>query len=207
MAEKRDCGHNYYGECEQRRIYRRLVAFFLLLIALVLLAVLVVWLVLRPTGPRFYLHDASLVQLNLTADAAFLTSVLHVTLSSRNPNDRIGVYYDRLVAYGRYHRQQITTATVLPAGYQSRQERTVWSPYLFGGAVPLAPDLAGALLQDQQAGYVLLSVRVDGRLRWKVGTWVSGRYHLHVNCPALLVLDAGAYKYEFQHNTRCSVDI
>ncbi|KAG6488542.1 hypothetical protein ZIOFF_049785 [Zingiber officinale] len=66
--------------------------------------------------------------------------------------------------------------------------------------------LAGALFQDQQAGYTLLSVRVDGHLRWKVGTWVSGRY-LHVNCPTLLVLDAGAYEYEFQQNTRCSVDI
>ncbi|XP_074577290.1 NDR1/HIN1-like protein 1 [Curcuma longa] len=206
MSDKRDCGHND-GECERRRIYRRIIAVILVLIALILLVVLIVWLVLRPSRPRFYLQDASLVQLNLTADAAILTSVLQVTLSSRNPNDRIGIYYNRLVAYARYHSQQITASTMLPAVYLTPHEKVVWSPYLFGAAVPLDPNLAAALYQDQQAGYVLLSVRVDGRLRWKVGTWISGRYHLHVNCPALLVLKAGSYDYRFQQSTRCSVDV
>ncbi|KAG6481456.1 NDR1/HIN1-like protein 1 [Zingiber officinale] len=216
MSGKRDCGHRD-GDCERRRFYRRLFACFLFLIVIVLLIVLIVWLVLRPTRPRFYLQDTSVVQLNLTEGTGLLTSVLQVTISSRNPNDRIGIYYDRLVSYARYQGQQITTSAILPTGYQGHNDVIVWSPYLFGLSVPLAPDLAAALSQDQHAGYVLLSVRIDGRLRWKVGTWISGRYHLHVNCPAFLVLDsskpyapdAGSYFYRFQfpQYARCSVDI
>ncbi|XP_074577511.1 NDR1/HIN1-like protein 1 [Curcuma longa] len=216
MSEKRDCGHRD-GDCERRRWYRRLFAGFLFLIVLVLIVFLIVWLVLRPTRPRFYLQDASIVQLNLTAGSGLLTSVLQVTISSRNPNDRIGIYYDRLVVYARYQGQQITNSLMLPTGYQGHNDVTVWSPYLFGPAVPLPPDLAAALYQDQHAGYVFLSVRIDGRLRWKVGTWISRRYHIHVNCPAFLVLDsskpyapdAGSYfyRFQFQQYARCSVDI
>ncbi|KAG6535872.1 NDR1/HIN1-like protein 1 [Zingiber officinale] len=206
MSEKRECGHNY-GECERRRIYRRIIACILFLITLVLLIILIVWLVLRPTKPRFYLQDASLVQLNLTANAAILTTFLQVTISSRNPNDRIGIYYNRLVAYARYNSQQITSSTVLPPVYLAPHEQVIWSPFLFGGAVPLDSNLAAALYQDQKAGFVLISVRVGGRLRWKVGTWISGRYHLHVNCPALLVRKAGSYDFRFQQSTRCSVDV
>ncbi|XP_074560106.1 NDR1/HIN1-like protein 12 [Curcuma longa] len=207
MSEKSDCGH-CDGDGARRLLFRLALACFISLVVLVL----VVWLVLRPTRPRFYLQDDSVVQLNLTPGSGLVTSVLQVTLSSRNPNDRIGIYYDRLVAYTRYRGQQTTAAEALPAGYQGHNDVTVWSPYLFGGAVPLAADLAAALSQDQQAGFVLLSVHIDGRLRWKVGAWTSGHFHLHVNCPAFLVLDssrpsdAGSYYYRFQY-TRCRVDI
>ncbi|URE40880.1 harpin-induced protein 1 domain containing protein [Musa troglodytarum] len=168
VAMKKDCG--IHGEQKRHKLYRRLFAAFLVLLILAFLAVLVVWLVLRPTKPRFYLQDADLLRFNLTPGAApLLTSVVQVTLSSRNPNDRIGVYYDRLDAYVLYKSQQVTAATALPSGYQGHNDVTVWSPYLYGADVPLAPYLADALSQDANAGYLLLYVRVDGLLggRWR----------------------------------------
>ncbi|WOL17720.1 hypothetical protein Cni_G26513 [Canna indica] len=68
---------------------------------------------------------------------------------------------------------------------------------------------------DEGAGYVLLYVRVDGRLRWKVGTWVSGHYHIEVNCPALFAGDTGKLRggdgappyLGFQQFTSCNVDV
>ncbi|URD84309.1 hypothetical protein MUK42_08460 [Musa troglodytarum] len=195
-------------------MFRRLFAAFLLLVIVALLAVLIVWLVLRPTKPKFYLQDASVVQFNLTSGVGLLTSVFQITLSSRNPNDRIGVYYDRIDAYVLYKGQQITAATALPPGYQGHNDVTVWSPYLYGVAVPLAPYLADALSQDENAGYILLYVRVGGRLRWKVGTWISGHYHLQVNCPVFLTIDGrnphgdGPVPYfHFRQMTSCSVDV
>ncbi|URD84306.1 hypothetical protein MUK42_08460 [Musa troglodytarum] len=108
-------------------MFRRLFAAFLLLVIVALLAVLIVWLVLRPTKPKFYLQDASVVQFNLTSGVGLLTSVFQITLSSRNPNDRIGVYYDRIDAYVLYKGQQITAATALPPGYQGHNDVTVWT--------------------------------------------------------------------------------
>ncbi|CAL9761371.1 unnamed protein product [Musa acuminata subsp. burmannicoides] len=211
-SEHKDCG--IHGEQKRHKLYRRLFATFLVLVILAFLAVLVVWLVLRPTKPRFYLQDADLLRFNLTPGAApLLTSVVQVTLSSRNPNDRIGVYYDRLDAFVLYNSQQVTAATALPSGYQGHNDVTVWSPYLYGADVPLAPYLADALSQDENAGYLLLYVRVDGLLRWKVGTWISGHYHLQANCPAFLTVDTAKSHggapplFRFQQITACSVDV
>ncbi|THU55591.1 hypothetical protein C4D60_Mb11t08190 [Musa balbisiana] len=179
-----------------------------------LLVVLIVWLVLRPNKPKFYLQDAIVVQFNLTSGVGLLTSVFQITLSSRNPNDRIGVYYDRIDAYVLYKGQQITAATALPPGYQGHNDVIVWSPYLYGAAVPLAPYLADALYQDENAGYILLYVRVDGRLRWKVGSWISGHYHLQVNCPVFLTVDGSNHSgdgpvpyFHFRQMTSCTVDV
>ncbi|RWW01043.1 hypothetical protein GW17_00035955 [Ensete ventricosum] len=209
---KKDCG--IHGEQKRHKLYRHLFATFLVLLILAFLAVLVVWLVLRPTKPKFYLQDADLLRFNLTPGATpLLTSVVQVTLSSRNPNDRIGVYYDRIDAYVLYKSQQVTAATALPSVYQGHNDVTVWSPYLSGADVPLAPYLADALSQDENAGYLLLYVRVDGLLRWKVGTWISGHYHLQANCPAFLTVDTAKSHggapplFRFQQITVCSVDV
>lgn len=91
----------------------------------------------------------------------------------------------------------------------------MWSPLLYGNDVPVAPHLAGSLWQDEVAGRVVVDVRVDGRMRWKVGTFISGKYHLNVNCPAEMSFDnngggvAGglAAPIKYQLVMDCSVDV
>ncbi|MCL7026609.1 hypothetical protein MKW94_030468 [Papaver nudicaule] len=53
---------------------------------------------------------------------------------------------------------QITT-------YQGNKDVNIWSPYIDGNTIPIAPFLV---------------------LRWKVGTWISGHSHINVKCPAAL---------------------
>ncbi|KAG6466969.1 NDR1/HIN1-like protein 1 [Zingiber officinale] len=206
MAE--DCGN--HEEEKRRQLYHRLFAGFLILVAAVLLTVLIIWLALRPTKPAFRLEDASLLELNLTftpsTASPILSAVFQVTLSSRNHNDRVGVYYDRLDAFLLYDAQRVSVATSLPAGYQGHGDVTVWSMYLSGGGILLAPYIADSLSQGERAGFILFHLRVDGRLRWKVGSWISSHYHLRVSCPALFAVDGDA-GFRFQRNTECSVDI
>lgn len=79
--------------------------------------------------------------------------------------------------------------------------------------MPVAPYLAVSLNQDEVAGTVLVNVRVDGRIRWKVGTFVSGKYHLYVNCPAYInfgnknnaIAVGSAMKYQLIMD--CHVDV
>uniref|UniRef100_A0A5B7AYR1 Late embryogenesis abundant protein LEA-2 subgroup domain-containing protein n=1 Tax=Davidia involucrata TaxID=16924 RepID=A0A5B7AYR1_DAVIN len=203
------CGH-YHNE--RRKLYRRLFAGFLTLIVIVLFIILLVWLILRPTKPRFILQDATVYAFNVSSPN-FLTSNLQITMASRNPNARIGIYYDSLDIYATYQSQQITLPTVLPSTYQGHKDYNIWSPFLYGNAIPMAPYLAVALNQDQMAGMVLINIKVDGRVRWKVGTFISGRYHLHVNCPAYITFGNNnngiavgpATKYQLvQH---CYVDV
>ncbi|XP_059627783.1 NDR1/HIN1-like protein 1 [Cornus florida] len=207
----KDCGHHHHHD-ERRKLYRLLFACFLIFVIVVLFIIFLVWAILRPTKPRFILQDATVYAFNVSPPN-FLTSNLQVTVSSRNPNSRIGIYYDKLDVYATYRSQQITLPTLVPANYQGHKDVNVWSPFLCGNAVPVAPYLAAALSQDEMAGMVLINIKIDGRVRWKVGTFISGRYHLYANCPAYIsfgnrnngIVVGPAIKYQLVQS--CHVDV
>uniref|UniRef100_A0A6V7QX54 Late embryogenesis abundant protein LEA-2 subgroup domain-containing protein n=1 Tax=Ananas comosus var. bracteatus TaxID=296719 RepID=A0A6V7QX54_ANACO len=129
----KDCGN--HGECERQKMYRRAFACLLGLVIIVLLIILIVWLASAPPNPSHHLLP--------------------------QPNDHIGIYYDRVDVYASYKYQQITLSSVLPPVYQGHNDIDVWSPYLYGAAVPVAPYLADALQQDCAAGFLLVHVKID----------------------------------------------
>ena len=140
---------------------------------------------------------------------------MQVTLSAQNPNDRVGIYFQKLEVYASYRSQQISATSALPNTYQGHNDITVWSPFLYGKDVPVSPFLLNALEQDQHAGGVLVNVKVNGRIKWKVGSWVSGRYHINVNCPAYIRFPGDHEKgigvigpaAKFQLLQSCAVDV
>ncbi|KAF8769332.1 hypothetical protein HU200_006850 [Digitaria exilis] len=223
MAVKQCGGHSKGGggcECEQERFRRKVCGAVVALLLLALFVILVVWLVLRPHKPRFYLQDLSVLCLNVTPPAStYLFTTMQATVAARNDNDRVGVYYDEVDVYAEYKGVDITVPTRLPVGYQGHHDQSVWSPFLQSmDSVQLPPPLAVALAQDETAGYVLIDIRVDGWVRWKVGTWISGHYHLRVNCPALLTVNDGKGSYglntgggqgyfRFHQAAACAVDV
>ncbi|KAK8664916.1 hypothetical protein V6N13_084685 [Hibiscus sabdariffa] len=205
-----DCGNHGKG---RGRLVRTIVGCLLLFLLLVLITILIIWAVLRPTKPRFILQDTTVYGFN-TSVPNFLTSNFQVTVSSRNPNDRIGVYYDRLVLYATYRNQQVTLRTSLPPTYQGHNENSVWSPFVYGNSVPIAPDSSVVLKSEQASGSVFMVIKIDGRVRWKVGTFVSGRYRLNVRCPAYITfgsrsngVSVGENAVKYQLVTRCSVSV
>ncbi|XP_022983106.1 NDR1/HIN1-like protein 1 [Cucurbita pepo subsp. pepo] len=186
-----------------------------ILIFLLLLSILIIWAVLRPTKPTFLLQDVTVYAFNATVPS-FLTSNFLLTISSRNPNRRIGIYYEDLHVSAIYRNQQITLHTLIPRFYQGHKEVSVWSPFVSGTAVPVAPFISTALNQDRDVGALPLLVKIEGRVRWKVGNFISGRYQFHVNCPVVIKFDGcppsgdGSivqYNVKYQVVQRCHVSI
>uniref|UniRef100_A0A0E0CLM3 Late embryogenesis abundant protein LEA-2 subgroup domain-containing protein n=1 Tax=Oryza meridionalis TaxID=40149 RepID=A0A0E0CLM3_9ORYZ len=167
-----------------RRCCGGMAACILALVLVVGFIALVVYLALRPSKPSFYLQDLQLRSVDLGDPS--LSATAQVTLASRNPNDHVGVHYRRLDVFVTYRDEPVTVPVSLPPTYQGHRDVTIWSPVLSGESVPVAGFVADALRQDIAAGYVALQVKVDGRVKWKVGSWVSGSYHLFVSCPAML---------------------
>ncbi|XP_022753739.1 NDR1/HIN1-like protein 1 [Durio zibethinus] len=196
---------------DDQLVKRILMAIFGLLIVFAIV-VFLVWAFLHPAKPRFILQDVTIYAFNLTAPN-LLTSNMQITLSSRNPNDRIGIYYLKLDMFASYRNQQITLPTPLPRTYQGHQDVTIWSPILYGNSVPVVPFLETGLSQDMNAGLVLLNIKVFGQLKWKVGTWISGRYQISANCPAYIsfsdrtkAIQVGlAMKYQLAQT--CTLDV
>ncbi|XP_057438901.1 NDR1/HIN1-like protein 1 [Lotus japonicus] len=205
------CDHH---KGKKKKIFRRIFWGIVIFLFIVLVTILIIWAILKPNKPTFTLQDVTVYAFNATM-ANFLTSNFQVTLSARNPNDKIGVYYDRLDAYITYQSQQVTYRTAIPPSYQGHKEMDVWSPFVYGTNVPVAPYNFVTLSQDQANGNVLVTVKVDGKVRWKVGAFVTGHYHLNVRCPAFITFgarsngvavgDSGAVKYQLVQ--RCSVSV
>ncbi|XP_020215139.1 NDR1/HIN1-like protein 1 [Cajanus cajan] len=209
----KECGHH---EAERRHVLRLILIGGTSFLVVILLTILLIFLILRPTKPHVILQDATLYSFNLSsATPNTLSLTMQVTLSSHNPNARIGVYYQHLRLHAAYRSQQISLPTALPDAYQGHHDFTLWSPFLYAAAVPVAPFLLEALRQDQRAAALMLNVRLTGALKWKVGSWVSGRYHLYVNCPAFISLDGDratavgvvAAPLKLQLLQSCSVDV
>lgn len=211
MADKKDCGKHGGvgggGRFFRRRAYGSCCGCLLFLIIIVLFAILIVYLVLRPHKPRFYVQDATVRQWNTTDD--LLTSSLQFTVLSRNPNNRIGIYYDQISAYATYIGQQVTPFYPLSPFYQGHKDVNVLSPVLYGSLVPLAPFIADHLKVDEQTGVLTLNLRMNGRIRWKVGTWTSAHYRLNVNCYTILGLSGSGFvgQAPLQPGTRCNVNV
>ncbi|XP_050883415.1 NDR1/HIN1-like protein 1 [Lathyrus oleraceus] len=214
------------NECEShedqnRQLIRYILYGILALIILILLTIFLTWIILRPTNPRFILQDIRVIAFNLTSTVeppslTTITLTIQVTLSSLNPNSKIGIYYNKLDAYASYRGQQISLPTGLPETYQTHGDISIWSPMLYGLAVPVSPYLSEILRQELTSGGVLVDIKFNGRVKWKVGTWVSGRYHIDVNCPAFIRVtgDEGGDRFEvsnpaakFQLSQSCVVDV
>ncbi|XP_051148918.1 NDR1/HIN1-like protein 1 [Andrographis paniculata] len=210
MSEK-VCDHH---QDDRRKILRRLCGVILVAGFLLLLVILLIWAILQPKNPRFVLQDATIFSLNVTAPNVISTTV-QVSINSRNPNSRVGIYYDRLTVFAAYRNQQITYYSAIPPVYQGHNDVNVWSPFIYGNNVPVAPYNGVALAQDKSDGAISLVVKISGRVRWKVGAFISGRYHLHVTCPAYIpignsrntgiVVGNNAVKYQLSQT--CSVNV
>ncbi|KAH0746766.1 hypothetical protein KY285_008423 [Solanum tuberosum] len=209
MTEK-DCSHHI--DDERHNLQRRLITALIAFVTLILFTILLIFLILRPTKPHFILQDATVYAFNTSTPFNFLTTNIQITIASRNPNDKIGIYYDKLDVYATYRGQQVTLPTLLPQTYQGHKDVSIWSPFVYGNNVPIAPYLGNEISQDILFGTILLNVRIDGRVRWKVGSFISSKYHLYVNCPAYVGI-GGKFlgnsdvvgKYQLVQN--CHVDV
>ncbi|KAI3408651.1 uncharacterized protein J3R85_020161 [Psidium guajava] len=143
-----------------------------------------------------------------------LSSTFQLTVSSRNPSgNRRSLLYEGLRVHVSYHDQQVTLATRLPPTYEGRGGVDVWSPFVYGASVPIAPYNALALNQDQSDGFVKMKVKLQGHVRWRPGIFTSGGF-ISVDCPAYITtgsknigvpLGFSAVKYQLMQ--RCGVSL
>lgn len=173
-------------EINVKKFYKKFFFIFSSFFTTILFLIFIVWLILHPAKPQFSLQEADVYQLKLSSPNNLLNSSIQLTLLSKNPNEKVGIYYDELQVYAAYKGQQITVYTPLPPFYQGHQDSNLLTASLIGTGLPVASSFGYEVGRDQTAGKLFLNLKLNGRLRWKVGTWVSGRYRLNVNCVAVM---------------------
>lgn len=181
------------------------------LLALVLLAgvtALVLYLVYRPSKPRFAVVGAAIYELNATsAPVSAVSASMQVAVTIRNPNSRSAISYDRLVAYVTHRSQAITPPTPLPPLEQEKDSTVAMSPVLGGGPVPVSPEAAAGLAAAEAYGVVALRLVVAGQIRYRPGPFHSTRVGMFVRCDLLVGHRRGVYgQVPLLGGADCSVD-
>ncbi|KAM7267609.1 hypothetical protein ACFE04_009775 [Oxalis oulophora] len=171
----------HFNKKHYKKIFFIFSTFFTTFLAIIFLF----WLILHPSKPQFSLKEVDIYQLNLSGPR-LLNSSIQLTLLSKNPNQKVSIYYDEIQAYASYKGEIITEYTTLLPFYQDRQESNLLTASLVGTGLPVSPSFGYEVGRDQTVGRIVLNLKVNGKLRWKIGTWVSGRYRFNVNCVSVM---------------------
>ncbi|KAG6525851.1 NDR1/HIN1-like protein 1 [Zingiber officinale] len=191
---------------------RLLILSLLLFLFLAGLTALILYLVYRPSTPRFSVVAAAIYDLSnassSSSPATALSTSMQFTLVIRNPSRRAAAFYDHLSAYVAYRGQPVTPPEPLPPVFQDPQSTVAVSPVLGGGSVPVSPDAAAGLAADQAYGIVGLRLLVVGRVRYKSGPF-RGRWNgVYVRCDVLVGFKKGlAGPVPLLGEPDCDVDV
>lgn len=187
------------------------VRIFIAVMVLLCILALVLWLIFRPSEIKVHVTSASLTQFNFTTlagDSRSLDYNLSTVLTIRNPNERVGIYYDYLDA-GAYYDGQRFGWQVLPTFYQGHKDTTTLDPAFSGRSVI---SLSGTNVNDfelqRRAGALDVTLRLRGRIRFKIGSSLkTSRTTLYIDCNlAVPYSPNGAKTGRIFSETRCRVD-
>ncbi|KAG8374036.1 hypothetical protein BUALT_Bualt11G0089200 [Buddleja alternifolia] len=176
------------------------------ILVIVGIAVFVLWLIFRPNTVKFYATDATLTEFNLNNNNNMLNYNLALNFTVRNPNRRIGVYYDRIEARAYYQGERFA-AVELPRFYQRRKSTNSLSAEFRGQhIVSLGNRERSNYDGDRSSGVYDIEVRLYMRIRMRFGVVRSPRVKPNVECDLRIPLSANGTVvggFEFR---RCDFD-
>ncbi|XP_047976333.1 NDR1/HIN1-like protein 3 [Salvia hispanica] len=169
------------------------------------IVVLVFWLVFRPNTVKFHVNEASLTEFNIRNNTLHYNLALNLTI--RNPNKRIGIYYDRIEARAFYQGQRFHTVD-LQKFYQGKKNTSNVSAEFKGSQlVPLGAKEMSKYNEDLSAGRYDIDIKLYLRIRLKFWFVKSTRVKPKIDCDLDIPLSSngtvsgGAYE-----PTRCDFD-
>ncbi|RAL51737.1 unnamed protein product [Cuscuta campestris] len=150
----------------------------LLVIAGVVAAVL--WLVFRPNALRFYVDDATLTQFDYSASGKTLRYNLAASISIRNPNKRIGVYYDTIEARALYDNQRFDAVNLDPFFQGTKNTSNLQSTFKGQNSLPLRDD--SKYSEQKRNGAYEIDLKLYLKIRLKFWFIKSKTFKCTINC-------------------------
>ncbi|CAO1943524.1 unnamed protein product [Urochloa humidicola] len=136
-----------------------------LLVTLGVLA-LICYLIFRPHMIAATVDSASLAQFNLSPTSS-LAYNLTVAMTVRNPNKRVGLYYDNVEALALYKDQRFGYDP-LDSFYQTTEASTKLTPEFHGQQLLQGDVTAADFRKEQTDGNFAINVGLNAKLRVKV---------------------------------------
>ncbi|XP_054785750.1 NDR1/HIN1-like protein 10 [Prosopis cineraria] len=153
----------------------------LTIVVVVGLAVFLFWLIVRPNAVKFHVTDASLTQFNYTSNNTLFYN-LSLNITARNPNRRLGLYYDKIRASASYQDAWFDSQTLTPF-YQGHKTTDFLNPVFVGQRFLLLDSTqASELSKDQSSGLYDIDVTLHLKIRFKLGALKTFKLKPKVKC-------------------------
>ncbi|XP_020233880.1 NDR1/HIN1-like protein 10 [Cajanus cajan] len=182
-------------------LFSLILKLILSVVIIVGIAVFLVWLIVRPNVVKFHVTDATLTQFNYTGNTLHYDLALNVSV--RNPNKRVGIYYDRIEARALYHDARFDTELPSPF-YQGHKSTNVISTVFKGQQVlPLTADQTSLFKKDNATRVYPIHVKMYLRVRFKLGLLKTMTLKPKVSCDLQVPLQGTAGVFQ---TTKCDYD-
>ncbi|OEL28783.1 hypothetical protein BAE44_0010197 [Dichanthelium oligosanthes] len=170
----------YHRQSPVARCINFLCAVLLTLILIAGVIFFVLWLSLRPHRPKFYLADFSIPSANRQSGLANLP--VSFTVNEHNPNQKIGIHHEEIVASVFYGDQLVAKGTVMQPFYQPpKGDKPVVGQLVAAGPVPTDP-VWGRFSAELAAGTVAMRLLLTSTVQFKVKIWDTKQHHMKVEC-------------------------
>nr|AFK37034.1 unknown [Lotus japonicus] len=138
------------------------------------------WLIVRPNVVKFRVTEASLTEFTYTNNTLHYNLALNITV--RNPNSRVGLYYDSIETTAFYHDARFASQN-LGNFFQHKKNTTVLSPVFKGQqVVPFSEEQGKKLNEDQGSEIYRINVKLLLKVRFKLGLFKTGKVTPKVRC-------------------------
>ena len=146
----------------------------------------ILYLVFRPKIPSFHVDRLTVTRFDVNTTSMTVTDAFDVEVTADNPNRRIGIYYDGGEVTASFNGTELCRGA-FPTLYQGHRT-TVHPRISLAGETRLDSAVARQLMQQQQAGFVPLTVRARVPIRIKFGAIKLWKMTGKANCN--LVVDS-----------------
>ncbi|TKY61932.1 YLS9 protein [Spatholobus suberectus] len=165
------------------------------------IAALIFWLIVRPNVVKVHVTEATLTQFNYTGDT--LNYDLALNISVRNPNKRLGIYYDYIEARALFQDARFDSEYPGPF-YQGHKTTTVLGPVFKGQQVlALDTDQTAELKNENDKGVYEIVVKMYLRVRFKLGVFKTKTLKPKVTCELSVPLKGSSGVFQ---TTKCDWD-
>ncbi|GFQ07447.1 protein yls9 [Phtheirospermum japonicum] len=161
------------------------ISLLLLIILILGIVAAVIYFVFQPRIPKYSVDSMRITQFNLSSDNS-LAATFNVNITARNPNRRIGIYYE-----GGSHLRVLYRGTrlcqgSLPRFYQGHRNTTVLNVMLAGQTRDAAGLLQSLQAEQQAAGSIPLNLRGRVPVRIRLGKLKLMEWKFLVRCRLMV---------------------
>lgn len=154
-----------------------LCSIFTILVILLVISTLIFWLAVHPRAPKFDVENVHISGLDNTSSS--VNTNITYEIMARNPNKRIGIYYDDINLNVEANGMTIGEGSI-PSFYQGHKNTTYLNGDITSQGLELSSETV-ALLTNNPTN-VPLYAKVDVKARIKVGSIKSPKMTIKVRC-------------------------